>query len=148
MKNKVYQQVKELMTQYGKVDDIYWGDGWPGQHGPDADAVFFWEPGKLRDSGQPVAGGRRLQRGNGRHRRTAVHAASRLATDVRTASKRPGEPHRERWTGQHQGLRPSSLVARGLISFLPHDHPGGQPRTGRCLLQGDSSRLVRTSTGG
>jgi alpha-L-fucosidase len=50
MKSEVYQQVKELMTQYGKVDDIYWGDGWPGQHGPDADAVFFWEPGKLRDS--------------------------------------------------------------------------------------------------
>ncbi|WP_354670116.1 alpha-L-fucosidase [Streptomyces sp. S.PNR 29] len=50
MKNEVYQQVKELMTQYGKIDDIYWDGGWLGQRGSDADAAFFWEPGKLRDS--------------------------------------------------------------------------------------------------
>lgn len=50
MKNEVYQQVKELMTQYGKIDDIYWDGGWLGQSGSDADAAFFWEPGKLRDS--------------------------------------------------------------------------------------------------
>ncbi|MFF7521655.1 alpha-L-fucosidase [Streptomyces pseudovenezuelae] len=50
MKNEVYQQVKELMTQYGKIDDIYWDGGWLGQHGSDADAGFFWEPGRLRDS--------------------------------------------------------------------------------------------------
>jgi alpha-L-fucosidase len=50
MKNEVYQQVKELITQYGKIDDIYWDGGWLGQHGTDADAAFFWEPGKFRDS--------------------------------------------------------------------------------------------------
>ncbi|GAA2630073.1 alpha-L-fucosidase [Streptomyces vastus] len=50
MKNEVYQQVKELVTQYGKIDDIYWDGGWLGQRGSDADAAFFWEPGKFRDS--------------------------------------------------------------------------------------------------
>ena len=50
MKNEVYQQVKELMTKYGKIDDIYFDGGWLGQRGSDADAAFFWEPGKLRDS--------------------------------------------------------------------------------------------------
>ncbi|KOV69623.1 Tat pathway signal protein [Streptomyces sp. NRRL WC-3618] len=50
MKNEVYQQVKELMTKYGKIDDIYFDGGWLGQQGADADAAFFWEPGKVRDS--------------------------------------------------------------------------------------------------
>ena len=49
MKNEVYQQVKELVTQYGKIDDIWWDGGWLGQQGSDADAGFFWEPGKFRD---------------------------------------------------------------------------------------------------
>ncbi|MDX3452617.1 alpha-L-fucosidase [Streptomyces sp. ME02-8801-2C] len=49
MKNEVYQQVKELVTQYGKIDDIWWDGGWLGQQGSDADAAFFWEPGKFRD---------------------------------------------------------------------------------------------------
>ncbi|WP_416966844.1 alpha-L-fucosidase [Streptomyces sp. 4F14] len=50
MKNEVYQQVKELVTQYGKIDDLWWDGGWLGQQGSDADAAFFWEPGKYRDS--------------------------------------------------------------------------------------------------
>uniref|UniRef100_UPI0006E22C7C alpha-L-fucosidase n=1 Tax=Streptomyces graminilatus TaxID=1464070 RepID=UPI0006E22C7C len=50
MKNEVYQQIKELMTNYGKIDDIYFDGGWLGQHGSDSDSAFFWEPGKLRDS--------------------------------------------------------------------------------------------------
>ncbi|WP_405577736.1 alpha-L-fucosidase [Streptomyces sp. NBC_01092] len=49
MKNEVYQQVKELVTQYGKIDDLWWDGGWLGQQGTDADAAFFWEPGKFRD---------------------------------------------------------------------------------------------------
>lgn len=49
MKNEVYQQVKELVTQYGKIDDLWWDGGWLGQTGTDADAAFFWEPGKFRD---------------------------------------------------------------------------------------------------
>ncbi|MEU3891534.1 alpha-L-fucosidase [Streptomyces sp. NPDC029041] len=50
MKNEVYQQIKELMTNYGKIDDIYFDGGWLGQQGTDASAAFFWEPGKLRSS--------------------------------------------------------------------------------------------------
>ncbi|MGQ4388492.1 alpha-L-fucosidase [Streptomyces sp. SAS_270] len=49
MKNEVYQQVKELVTRYGKIDDLWWDGGWLGQQGSDADAAFFWEPGKFRD---------------------------------------------------------------------------------------------------
>ncbi|MFD3498741.1 alpha-L-fucosidase [Streptomyces sp. NPDC058678] len=50
MKNEVYQQVKELVTQYGKIDDLWWDGGWLGQQGSDADAAFFWEPGKFLDT--------------------------------------------------------------------------------------------------
>ncbi|WTI42969.1 alpha-L-fucosidase [Streptomyces sp. NBC_00589] len=50
MKNEVYQQVKELVSQYGKIDDIWWDGGWLGQQGSDADAAFFWEPGEFRDT--------------------------------------------------------------------------------------------------
>ncbi|PWG14320.1 alpha-fucosidase [Streptomyces sp. V2] len=49
MKNEVYQQVKELVTRYGPIDDLWWDGGWLGQQGSDADAAFFWEPGKFRD---------------------------------------------------------------------------------------------------
>ncbi|MGC9538888.1 alpha-L-fucosidase [Streptomyces sp. UG1] len=49
MKNEVYQQVKELVTQYGRIDDLWWDGGWLGQRGSDADAAFFWEPGRFRD---------------------------------------------------------------------------------------------------
>ncbi|BFV56518.1 hypothetical protein KCMC57_up16220 [Kitasatospora sp. CMC57] len=49
MKNEVYQQVKELVTQYGRLDDFWWDGGWLGQQGSDADGAFFWEPGKYRD---------------------------------------------------------------------------------------------------
>ncbi|WP_405959777.1 alpha-L-fucosidase [Streptomyces sp. NBC_00024] len=50
MKNEVYQQVKELVTEYGAIDDIWWDGGWLGQQGSDRDAAFFWEPGKFRDA--------------------------------------------------------------------------------------------------
>jgi alpha-L-fucosidase len=49
MKNEVYQQVRELVTQYGHIDDLWWDGGWLGQQGSDADAAFFWEPGAFRD---------------------------------------------------------------------------------------------------
>lgn len=49
MKEELYCQVKELMTNYGKIDQIFWDGGWIGQEGDDADASFFWEPGKYRD---------------------------------------------------------------------------------------------------
>ncbi|MGP3974179.1 alpha-L-fucosidase [Streptomyces sp. 8N114] len=50
MKNEVYQSVRELVTKYGKIDDIWWDGGWLGQQGTDRDSAFFWEPGKLRDT--------------------------------------------------------------------------------------------------
>ncbi|MER7757899.1 alpha-L-fucosidase [Kitasatospora sp. NPDC097643] len=51
MKNEVYQSVKELVTDYGAVDDIWWDGGWLAQQGTDADGSFFWEPGQYRDPG-------------------------------------------------------------------------------------------------
>ena len=53
MKEELYCQVKELMTNYGKIDQLFWDGGWLGQKGSDADAAFFWEPGKyLSDTSQ------------------------------------------------------------------------------------------------
>jgi alpha-L-fucosidase len=46
MKEELYCQVKELMTNYGKIDQLFWDGGWLGQQGTDADASYFWEPGK------------------------------------------------------------------------------------------------------
>ncbi|MEZ0110601.1 alpha-L-fucosidase [Catenulispora sp. EB89] len=51
MKEEVYQCVKELVTQYGALDDFWWDGGWLAEQGTDADASFFWEPGRYRDSG-------------------------------------------------------------------------------------------------
>lgn len=47
MKNELYCQVKELMTNYGKIDLIFWDGGWLGQQGTDADGAYFWESGKF-----------------------------------------------------------------------------------------------------
>jgi alpha-L-fucosidase len=47
MKNELYCQVKELMTNYGKIDLIFWDGGWLGQQGSDADGAYFWESGKF-----------------------------------------------------------------------------------------------------
>lgn len=49
MKNELYCQVKELMTNYGKIDIIFWDGGWLGQQGSDADGAYFWESGKYLD---------------------------------------------------------------------------------------------------
>jgi alpha-L-fucosidase len=49
MKDELFYQTKELMTKYGKIDQIFWDGGWLGEKGTDADAAFFWEPGKYRD---------------------------------------------------------------------------------------------------
>lgn len=46
MKEELYCQVKELMTNYGKIDQIFWDGGWLAQQGGDADAAYFWESGK------------------------------------------------------------------------------------------------------
>jgi alpha-L-fucosidase len=50
MKTEVYESVKELVTQYGAIDDLWWDGGWIAEKGSDADAAFFWEPGQYRDT--------------------------------------------------------------------------------------------------
>lgn len=50
MKTEVYESVKELVTQYGVIDDLWWDGGWLAEQGTDADAAFFWEPGQYRDT--------------------------------------------------------------------------------------------------
>ncbi|WP_220213455.1 alpha-L-fucosidase [Streptomyces shenzhenensis] len=50
MKTEVYESVKELVTQYGVIDDLWWDGGWLAEQGTDADAAFFWEPGQYRDA--------------------------------------------------------------------------------------------------
>ncbi|MFT3739247.1 MAG: alpha-L-fucosidase [Breznakibacter sp.] len=53
MKEELYCQVKELMTNYGKIDQLFWDGGWLGQKGSDADGAHFWESGKsLSDTSQ------------------------------------------------------------------------------------------------
>ena len=56
MKAELYEQVKELMTQYGQIDDIWWDGGWLGLQGTDRDGAYFWEPGKYRDPKNEWAG--------------------------------------------------------------------------------------------
>ena len=46
MKEELYCQVKELVTNYGKIDQLFWDGGWLGQKGSDADAAYLWESGK------------------------------------------------------------------------------------------------------
>lgn len=46
MKEELYCQTRELMTQYGRIDHLFWDGGWLAQKGSDADGAFFWEPGK------------------------------------------------------------------------------------------------------
>ncbi|WP_030324822.1 alpha-L-fucosidase [Streptomyces sp. NRRL B-3229] len=50
MKTEVYESVKELVTQYGVIDDLWWDGGWVAEQGSDADGAFFWEPGQFRDT--------------------------------------------------------------------------------------------------
>ncbi|MEV4561188.1 alpha-L-fucosidase [Kitasatospora sp. NPDC049285] len=50
MKTEVYQSVKELVTQYGVIDDLWWDGGWIAEQGTDAAGAFFWEPGQFRDA--------------------------------------------------------------------------------------------------
>ena len=49
MKEEMYCLTKELLTNYGKIDQIYWDGGWLAQQGSDADGAYFWESGKFLD---------------------------------------------------------------------------------------------------
>jgi alpha-L-fucosidase len=50
MKEELYCQTKELMTSYGKIDQLFWDGGWLAQKGTDASGAYFWEPGKYLSS--------------------------------------------------------------------------------------------------
>jgi len=47
LKMQTYDQVGELMKNYGKIDVLWWDGGWLAHTGTDADAAWFWEPAKL-----------------------------------------------------------------------------------------------------
>lgn len=49
MKEELYAQTRELMSNYGKIDYLFWDGGWLAQRGSDADAAWFWESGKWRE---------------------------------------------------------------------------------------------------
>lgn len=46
MKEELYAQTRELLTHYGKIDQLFWDGGWIGQEGSDADGAPFWESGQ------------------------------------------------------------------------------------------------------
>jgi alpha-L-fucosidase len=49
MKNEIYCLTKEILSNYGKIDLLFWDGGWLGEQGSDADAAYFWEPAKYLD---------------------------------------------------------------------------------------------------
>jgi len=44
MKRQGYGQVRELMSNYGKIDILWYDGGWLAHRGSDADAAWFWRP--------------------------------------------------------------------------------------------------------
>lgn len=56
MKEELYCQTRELMSNYGKIDLIFWDGGWLAQQGTDADGAYFWESGRYTsdDNAWPV----------------------------------------------------------------------------------------------
>lgn len=50
MKEELYCQLKELMTNYGKIDQLFWDGGWLEQQGSDAAGAYFWESGKYQSA--------------------------------------------------------------------------------------------------
>jgi len=53
LKEGLFADTRTLMTNYGKIDMIFWDGGWLGQQGTDADAAYFWEPGQFLSSTNP-----------------------------------------------------------------------------------------------
>ena len=47
MKKQCYDQVRELMSQYGKIDILWYDGAWLAHQGHDPDAAWLWEPVKL-----------------------------------------------------------------------------------------------------
>ena len=49
MKEELYCMTKELLSNYGKIDYLFWDGGWLSEQGSDAAAASFWESGKYMD---------------------------------------------------------------------------------------------------
>ena len=47
MKKEVYCQVRELMSNYGRISVLWYDGGWLRLRGTDADAAWFWHPDAL-----------------------------------------------------------------------------------------------------
>lgn len=47
LKREVYCQVRELMSNYGKIAILWYDGGWLRLRGTDADAAWFWQPDVL-----------------------------------------------------------------------------------------------------
>ncbi len=47
LKKQTYDQVEELMKNYGKIEILWYDGSWLAHKGHDADAAWFWEPLKL-----------------------------------------------------------------------------------------------------
>lgn len=47
MKKQCYDQVRELMSNYGKIDILWYDGGWLNHEGSDTSSAWFWEPVKL-----------------------------------------------------------------------------------------------------
>lgn len=49
MKEELYCMTKELLSNYGKIDYIFWDGAWLAEQGSDAEGSYFWESGKYID---------------------------------------------------------------------------------------------------
>lgn len=47
MKKQCYDQVRELVSNYGKIDILWYDGGWLAHKGSDTSSAWFWEPVKL-----------------------------------------------------------------------------------------------------
>ena len=47
MKKQCYDQVRELVSNYGKIDILWYDGGWLAHKGSDPSSSWFWEPVKL-----------------------------------------------------------------------------------------------------
>lgn len=50
MKRQAYGQIRELCTEYGRIEILWYDGGWLAHNGTDADAAWLWEPIKLNKS--------------------------------------------------------------------------------------------------
>ncbi len=44
MKRQCYAQIRELCSNYGQIDILWYDGGWLAHEGTDADAAWFWDP--------------------------------------------------------------------------------------------------------